>query len=196
MQAESSVPVVTPVLGEDVAQEVLQWIGVFRSLSKATIVSYSMQDYDFWGNGVLSDLLVRQLAHGARITVMTTPPQGKSGRNQEFRRKLRLLEDLDKKGAEVYVHPDLHAKAYLFEDDRDDAMLIVGSPNLTEQGFGTRASGRRTLLELALLTGERLVYSSTERFIARHLLGNSGTLSFATWVAKNLGAISEAKGAP
>ena len=64
MQAASSIPVVTPALGGEVAQEVLQWIGVCTSLSKATIISYNMQDYDFWGNGVLSELLIRQLAHG------------------------------------------------------------------------------------------------------------------------------------
>ena len=127
---------------------------------------------------------------------MTTPPPGNSGRKQAFRRKLRLLEDLDKQGVDVYVHPDLHAKAYLFEDDRSKAMLIVGSPNLTKQGFGTIGSSGGGLLELALLTGERLVYSSTENFIARHLIGNSGTLSFGTWVANNLRAISEARGAP
>ena len=49
MQAKLGTPIVTPGLGDDVAKEVLQWIGAFRSLTKATIISYNMQDYDFWG---------------------------------------------------------------------------------------------------------------------------------------------------
>ena len=134
MQANSSIPVITPALGDDVAKEVLQWIGTFRLLSSATIISYNMQDYDFWGNGFLSHLLIRQLAYGAQITVMTTPPPGKNGKNLAFRSKLQLLEDLDQKGAEVYLHPDLHAKAYLFQDSQESEMVIVGSPNLTSRG--------------------------------------------------------------
>ena len=78
-----------------------------------------MQDYDFWGNGLLSNLLLRQLAYGAQITVMTTPPPGNKWEEESLlERKLRLLEELDSKGADVYVHPHLHAKAYLFQDDK------------------------------------------------------------------------------
>ena len=165
-------------------------------LSKATIISFNMHDYDFWGNGFLSSLLVRQIAYGAQITVMTTPPPGNNGKRDTFRRKLRLLEDLDKNGADVYVHPDLHAKAYLFQDDNDSAMVIVGSPNLTDRGFGTRGTHTPNLLELALLTTDRVVYSSTEKLIGTDLIGHPGTLNFATWVANNLATIAQAKGAP
>ena len=59
MKVEFNTPIVTPALGDDVAKEVLQWIGAFRLLTKATIISYNMQDYDFWGNGLLSNLLIR-----------------------------------------------------------------------------------------------------------------------------------------
>ena len=127
---------------------------------------------------------------------MTTPPPGKSGKKETFKKKLRLLEELHKKGAEVYVHPDLHAKAYLFQDDQSAEMAIVGSPNLTSRGFGTKGSSTRNLLELALLTGDALVYSATKKVITTDLIGNAETLDFATWVANNLSAISDAKGAP
>ena len=196
MQRKENLQSVIPVLGDEVAKEVLQWIGAFTLLNKATIISYNMQDYDFWGNGVLSDHLIRQLANGAQITVMTTPPPGKSGTKKAFKRKLLLLEELDRKGADVYVHPDLHAKAYLFQDSQNAEMVIVGSPNLTSRGFGTKGSSEPDLLELALLTGDSLVYSSTTKVITTDLIGNTGTLNFATWVAKNLSAISNAKGAP
>ena len=196
MQANSNTPVVNPALGDDVAKEVLQWIGAFRLLSRATIISFNMQDYDFWGNGLLSDLLIRQLAYGALITVMTTPPPGNNGKRRDFQRKLFLLEELDKKGADVYLNPHLHAKAYLFKDDQDSEMVIVGSPNLTNRGFGTKGSNTPDLLELALLTRDSLVYSSTAKLIETDLIGNPGTLSFATWAVNNRSAISDAKGAP
>ena len=193
MSSTDTAPAVTPVLGGDVANEVLQWIGAFRSLAKATIVSYGLQDYDFGGQRVLSELLRRQIAYGARVTVMTTPPQG-SGRGQDFRRKLGLLEELDKNGADVYVHPDVHAKAYLFEDNASGAVVIVGSPNLTAPGFGTHGTARE-LLELALLSGEQGVYSSTEKLIIDALIGNAGTMDFATWVAQNATSVAAARGA-
>ena len=196
MKVEFNTPIVTPALGDDVAKEVLQWIGAFRLLTKATIISYNMQDYDFWGNGLLSNLLIRQLAYGAHITVMTTPPPGTNGKKEQFKKKLRLLEELDSKGAEVYVHPHLHAKAYLFQDDKSAEMVIVGSPNLTGRGFGTKGSATPDLLELALMTGDPRVHSSTAKVIVTDLIGNAGTLNFATWASSNLSAISDAKGAP
>ena len=187
---------VTPALGDDVAKEVLQWIGAFRMLSNATIISFNMQDYDFWGNGVLSHHLVRQLSFGAHITVMTTPPPGNDGARSAFREKLALLEELHNRGAHVFVHPDLHAKAYLFRDDKDEEMVIVGSPNLTNRGFGTRGAQKPNLLELALLTTDSGIYSSTTRLIDARLIGNPGTLDFATWLANNLDKVAQAKGAP
>ena len=196
MQTDSNAPVVTPCLGDDVAKEVLQWIGAFTLLNQATIISFNMQDYEFWGNGILSSLLIRQLAYGAKITVMTTPPPGGNGRSNGFKSKLRLLEQLDKSGAEVYLHPDLHAKAYLFQDSMKSEMVIVGSPNLTSRGFGTRGSNTPDLIELALLTKDPLVYSLTAKLIETDLIGNPGTLDFATWAANNRSKIEEAKGAP
>ena len=186
---------ITPCLGDAVAREVLQWIGAFRLLRKATIISYNMQDYDFWGNGRLSKHLLRQLALGAQVTVMTTPPPGNNGRRRAFKQKLALLEELDRNGAEIYLHTQLHAKAYLFQDDKQAEMLIVGSANLTSAGFGTRGAGENDLLELALLTGDRLVYESTNALIEDSIIGDPKTMNFATWAANNVPKIAEAKGA-
>ena len=191
----NSSPVVTPGLGDDVAKEVLQWIGAFTQLAEATIISFNMQDYDFWGNGRLSSHLLRQLSLGARVVVMTTPPRGKTGLGPEFRRKLSLLEDLDKNGAEVYLNEQLHAKAYLFLDSKDAKMLIVGSANLTSSGFGLSGKSSDDLLELALLTGDSQIYSSTSQVIEAKLLGDSDTVDFATWLRLNRSKVARAKGA-
>ena len=195
MSGNSSASIVTPGLGDDVAMEVLQWIGAFTQLARATIISFNMQDYDFWGNGRLSSHLLRQLSLGARVIVMTTPPSGQTGLGAEFRRKLSLLEDLDKSGAEVYLNEQLHAKAYLFLDSNDAKMLIVGSANLTSSGFGRRGKSSDNLLELALLTGDPQIYSSTSQVIEARLLGDSDTVDFATWVRLNRSKVAQAKGA-
>ena len=177
------------------ATEVLHWIGAFRQLTKAYIISYNMQDYDFWGNGRLSRLLQRQLAHGAEVVVMTTPPPGQNGHRNSFQTKFFLLEELQKHGAEVYLHERLHAKAYLFLDDRSSTRLIVGSPNLTSRGFGQRTSRSSDLLELALLTGDSQSYASTLQVIESRLLSASATLDFATWVRQNRDKVAQARGA-
>ena len=183
----------TPVLGHEVALEVLQCVGAFRLLKEAYIISYNMQDYDFWGQGRLSTLLRRQLANGARIILMTTPPPGK-GDNQSFKDKFALLEELDRNGVSVFLHERLHAKAYLFFDDREVKTTIVGSANLTEGGFGLREAPEKSYLELALITSDPEVHQQTIEVIQNKLIGNRMTMQFATWIAKNREKIATAKG--
>ena len=187
-------PIATPCLGDDVAKEVLQWIGAFRQLTTATIVSFNMQDYEFWGNGRLSSHLLRQLAFGAHVVVMTTPPSGATGTGDAFRAKLSLLEDLDKHGAHVYLNERLHAKAYLFQDSLRSEMTIVGSPNLTARGFGTKKQAHADWIELALLSGDNLIYSSTLHLIQSGILAHQDTVDFATWIRSNRSKVATAKG--
>ncbi|MBT9143360.1 MAG: hypothetical protein DDT29_01761 [Dehalococcoidia bacterium] len=188
-----SAPFAIPVMGDDVAMEVLQWIGAFRALREAFVISYNMQDYDFWGHGRLSDLLRRQVGNGAKITLLTTPPPGK-GVNQAFKDKLWLLENLSREGIEIYLHDRLHAKAYIFTDDRELCMTIVGSANLTSRGFGVRGASQEDWLELAILTADPDVYRATVELARKRLFGDSETLDFATWAAKNYEKIALAKG--
>ena len=106
-----------------------------------------------------------------------------------------MLEDLEKKGAEVYLNEQLHAKAYLFLDSKNAKMLIVGSANLTSSGFGRRGKSSDDLLELALLTGDPKIYSSTLQVIEAKLFGASDTMEFAAWVRLNRSKVAQAKGA-
>ena len=187
-----SSPFAIPVMGDDVAMEVLQWIGAFRALSEAFVISYNMQDYDFWGHGRLSDLLRRQIGNGAKITLLTTPPPGK-GTNQAFKDKLSLLENLNQNGVEIHLNEQLHAKAYLFLDDRELIMTIVGSPNLTSRGFGVRGTSDNWL-ELALLTSDPDVHLVTVELAKERLFGDRETVDFTTWVTENYEKIALAKG--
>jgi phosphatidylserine/phosphatidylglycerophosphate/cardiolipin synthase-like enzyme len=180
-------------MGHDVAMEVLQWIGAFRALREAFVISYNMQDYDFWGHGRLSDLLRRQVGNGARITLLTTPPPG-TGANQAFKDKLSLLENLNREGVEIYLHDRVHAKTYLFLDDRSLCMAIVGSVNLTSRGFGIRDMPEEDLLELAILSADPDVHRATVELVKKRLLGDDETVDFGTWAAKNHEKIARAKG--
>jgi len=193
MTRVQSSPLATPVLGDDVAMEVFQWIGAFRALREALVISYNMQDYDFWGHGQLSYLLRRQISNGAKITLLTTPPPGRKGTKKAFKDKLSLLENLNQNGVEIHLNEQLHAKAYIFLDDRELLMTIVGSPNLTSRGFGVRGTSDNWL-ELALLTSDPDVYQATVALVTKKLLGHSETVDFATWVISNQNKIALAKG--
>jgi len=193
MSGTPSSPFAIPVMGDDVAMEVLQWIGAFRALREALVISYNMQDYDFWGHGRLSDLLRRQIGNGAKITLLTTPPPGK-GASQAFKDKLSLLENLNREGIEIHLHERVHAKAYIFIDDRELCMTIVGSANLTSRGFGVWGVSQEDLLELAILTADPDVHRATIELAKKRFLGDSETVDFATWAAENYGKIALAKG--
>ena len=193
MDNTGSRPYLAPVLGHEVAMEVLRCIGASQLLEEALIISYNMQDYDFWRHGRLSTLLRRQLANGARVSLMTTPPPGK-GTNKAFKDKLSLLEELDRNGVIVYLNEMLHAKAYLFLDGREVKTTIVGSANLTERGFGLRKAPADSWLELALTTRDPEVHYLVSGVIQKKIIGDSRTLDFATWVAVNRKKIALAKG--
>ncbi len=177
--------------GSDVALEVLQAIGYRTTLKSATIVSYNMQDYDFWGHGNLSHLLMRQLTLGASIRLMTTPPPGKAT-GSAFRSKYALLSTLSKNGVQIFLNEKLHAKAYLFLDSTDATTTIVGSPNLTGPGFGMTLTPRDNLVELAMVSGESTMLHDVLQFVQAKIVGDTRTEDFATWFSRNSGEIGKA----
>jgi hypothetical protein len=177
--------------GGEVALEVLQAIGYRTTLKTATIVSYNMQDYDFWGHGALSHLLLRQLSLGASIQLMTTPPPGKVT-SQGFKNKYQLLSQLQKKGVAVYLNEKLHAKAYLFLDSNETTTAIVGSANLTGPGFGMTLAPHDNFVEMALLTGDSTLFQGALQFVDRKILNDKRTEDFATWFSRNSTEIGKA----
>lgn len=184
--AQGSLPVpVNPFLdGGDVALEVLQAIGYRTILKTATIVSFNMQDYDFWGHGVLSHLLLRQLALGASVRLMTTPPPGKAT-SAGFKSKYTLLSELQKNGVAIFLNDKLHAKAYLFLDSKGTATAIVGSANLTGPGFGMHLAPHDNLVEMACISDDGAVLQHANDFVDTKILNDARTEDFATWFARN-----------
>jgi hypothetical protein len=170
--------------GGDVALEVLQVIGYRTTLKRATIVSYNMQDYDFWGHGALSHLLLRQLNLGASVRVMTTPPPGKPTRTA-FREKYKLLAALESKGVEVLLNEKLHAKAYLFLDSGNFATSIIGSVNMTGPGFGLVLTPKDSLIEMAVFTGDPTVFDKANKFVETKIVEDKRTVTFGGWFARN-----------
>jgi hypothetical protein len=177
--------------GGEIAIEVLQAIGYRTTLRSATIVSYNMQDYDFWGNGRLSHLLMRQLAFGASIRLVTTPPPGTPAK-ATFRSKYSLLSTLDKNGVQVFLNEKLHAKAYLFLDSTDTTTTIVGSANLTESGFGMTLTSLESLVELAMLSSDSPTLDKALEFVGTKILADPRTEDFATWFSRNSAEIGKA----
>lgn len=190
----STVPTTIPLSfldGGDIALEVLQAIGYRTSLKTATIVSYNMQDYDFWGQGNLSHLLMRQLTLGASVQVITTPPPGaptKSG----FKAKYALLSILEKNGVRVFLNEKLHAKAYLFLDSAETTTTIIGSANLTGPGFGMALTPKDSLVEMAMVTGDPDTLKRALQFVDAKILADSRTEEFSTWFSRNSAEIGKA----
>ena len=177
--------------GGEIALEVLQAIGYRTTLKSATIVSYNMQDYDFWGHGRLSTLLLRQLTLGASVRLITTPPPG-APTTRGFRSKYELLSNLDKNGIQIFLNEKLHAKAYLFLDSTDTTTTVVGSANLTGRGFGLTVDPEDNFVECAMITGDLTAGQKALRFVQSKIIADSRTEEYATWFSRNSVEIGKA----
>lgn len=177
--------------GGDIALEVLQAIGYRTVLTSATIVSYNMQDYEFWGHGTLSHLLLRQLAFGASIRLLTTPPPGKA-HTAGFRGKYALLSNLQKNGVSVFLNDKLHAKAYIFRDTTNRATTIVGSANLTGPGFGLHSTPLDSLVEMGVVCEGAEHFDSAIHFVEQKIVNDKRTVDFGTWFTRNSAEIAKA----
>jgi len=183
---------IKPITGDVVANEVLNCISSFRQLQEAYIMTYTLQNYDFFGHGFLTSLLSRQITNGANVTLVTTPPPGKPEKNN-FKKKLLLLEELDRYGICLQLNENLHAKVYLFLDDKQVKTTIVGSANLTNRGFGMRGRPINNLLELALITNDPDLYHQTLSMVDNNFIQIKETEDFNTWRTKNYHKIAIAK---
>lgn len=82
---------------------------------------------------------------GTKVNLVTRPPDLNS---------LEFFKDLESRGIELLFHARLHAKLYVFTVDevrlthgrRYNDLVVLGSANLTESGFGaTRETGNEEL---------------------------------------------------
>jgi phosphatidylserine/phosphatidylglycerophosphate/cardiolipin synthase-like enzyme len=182
---------IEPLTGAQVAQEVIQCIGAFRLLRTAMIISYTLQDYEFTGHGLVSDLLRRQLALGAKITVLTTPPPFNPKKNP-YKDKLRLLEKLEADGIRVLLNERVHAKVYLFSDADDRQTAIVGSANLSHGGFGVKGTDVGWH-EVSLVCSDNDLFKKTTSLVENGMMSDRNTMEFSTWRTLNLSNIAIAK---
>jgi phosphatidylserine/phosphatidylglycerophosphate/cardiolipin synthase-like enzyme len=182
-----------PITGRDIALEFLQCLGFRYALHQAYIVTYNLQDVDFSGYGLLSTLLLHQLALGADITVLTTPPEGK-GTGKDFKRKLNLLTTYRNNGIKVFLNHNIHAKVYIFRDERKFETVIVGSANLTSHGFFQSDSSGSNLLEIALTTNNTILYDEVAKLIGSEFINDKVTMDLATWERINIDKVSIARG--
>jgi hypothetical protein len=177
--------------GGEVALEVLQAMSYRKVLKTATIISFNMQDYDFWGHGNLSHLLLKQLSLGAAVRLMTTPPPGKPT-GKQFKLKYKLLSELQKNGVEVFLNEKLHAKAYLFLGTDGASTAIIGSANLTGPGFGMHLASHDNLVEMAVICADPTVYTTANTFVDNKIVADRRTEDFSTWFSKNSVEIGKA----
>lgn len=98
------------------------------------------------------------------------------GSAREIRRKWDLLDRMDRNGIPVRVNAALHAKVYLFIDDRRP-MSMIGSANLT-------GGGMEKHVELALVSHNHDLNRRVEAAVGR-FLEMPTTKTFRRWVVDN-----------
>jgi phosphatidylserine/phosphatidylglycerophosphate/cardiolipin synthase-like enzyme len=139
----------------------------------------------------VSDLLRRQLALGAEITVLTTPPPFNPKKNP-YKDKLKLLEKLEADGIRVLLNERIHAKVYLFNDADDRRTTIVGSANLSHGGFGVKGTAVGWH-ELSLVCSDNELFRKTTSLVENGMMADRETMDFATWRSLNISDIALAK---
>jgi hypothetical protein len=104
-------------------------------------LSHSM----LWRTSKLGRLLDDWVADGAKVSLITRPPPLNDH---------GVFEDLETRGIAALFHERLHSKLYMFQVDtarvtygrKQEDLLVLGSANLTESGFGaTREAGNEEL---------------------------------------------------
>lgn len=98
-----------------------------------------------WRTARLGRLLDDWIADGTKVSLITRPPT-----NDDH----KIFEDLEIRGIPTLFHERLHSKLYMFQvdqsrvkyDRKQEDLLVLGSANLTESGFGaTREIGNDEL---------------------------------------------------
>jgi len=154
-----------------------------RSLRTVYIVTPFLEDYEFFGKGPLSKLLLRQIMEGVDITMLTMPPEGTNGTKKAFSRKYRLMNMLSTQGVKVLFNSKLHAKVFLFDESEVTKACILGSANLTRAAMDER-------LEIAVFTHNRDFYQRVLSVVVK-FRDDSSTKDFLKWKYENAAIIRE-----
>lgn len=144
-----------------------------RNLQCIYIVSPFLEDYKFFNRSPVSSFLLKHLAAGTSVQILTTPPGDPPSSKRAFVMKYRLLNSLNTRGIDIQVNSKLHAKIFLFEEPAITKTTIVGSANLTVPAMNER-------LEIALLSFNHKLYERI-LIITKKFLHHHDTTSFIQW---------------
>lgn len=109
------------------------------------LVSPFLSQSLLWRTARLGRLLDDWVEDGTKVSLITRPPP-----NDDH----SLFEDLETRGIPTLFHERLHSKLYMFQvdqrrvkfDRKQEDLLVLGSANLTESGFGaSRETGNDEL---------------------------------------------------
>lgn len=153
-------------------------------LAKITILAYWYNDFDLTSGrreqahartGLVS-LLERAVLSGVELTLVTRDPTRENEWPTDLPTWFAGLDRLYRAGANVRLHPSLHAKVYLMESVDKQCFFAVGSSNMTFQGMGGRWSECNV----------RGFHGGEYELVRRHALKlawESGATDFRTWQA-------------
>jgi hypothetical protein len=160
--------------GPELALSLLKGFQSVR-LTDIWIVTPFLHDFDQWPLKPvpLSNLLVEHCSRGVRVTLVTKPPDVGDDKKE------RLLTVLSTNGVRVKVNDRLHAKIYLFREEREGGTVLwhVGSSNLTFPGL-------RRWLETSM-RGYRVAEYEEAFGAAYRIAEEADTLDFDFWWSVN-----------
>jgi len=126
------------------------------TLSMVRIVAYRFEDFDLnkgpiqrgqseyhpshFGPSTICNKLSTLAESGVQVFFTTRDPftEGEQMSTKLSRRWNSALETMDKAGVKITIHPNLHAKVYMFNHSNGIKFYAVGSSNLTTGGMGFR----------------------------------------------------------
>ena len=139
------IPRIAALNGEQLRHALLSQLQQ-RDLESCLILAYRFNDFDLVAGPSargrstgLFRLLERSVSDGVALTMVTRDPLSERETPLPVLRAWwRTLGQLRHAGADIRVHPALHAKVYLFRSRGERTLYAVGSSNMTHQGLGYR----------------------------------------------------------
>jgi len=125
------VPIFAAIDASGLDRLIRKWLNK-PNIRRVTLVSFAFQpDLKFSDTPLINKLCL--LAPRAEVTVVTADPRT-SRIGSTSKRLWHHIGVLSKSGVSVFLHRELHAKVYLFEEP-NRVCWAVGSSNLTQGGL-------------------------------------------------------------